>query len=62
MSHDPSSPDSLDQALTPEETHLLRSPTNAARLLAALKRALRNEGAPATVDDLRREMGLTDQT
>jgi antitoxin YefM len=45
-----------------ETAHLLRSPANAARLLAALQQALRNEGQPTTVDDLRREVGLVDET
>jgi antitoxin YefM len=37
-----------------ETAHLLRSPANAARLLAALRRALAEEGTPGTVDELRR--------
>ena len=41
--------------------HLLRSPANAARLLTALERALRNEGDPGTIDALRREVGLADE-
>ena len=41
-----------------ETAHLLRSPKNAARLLAALDRALRREGEPETVDALRRELEL----
>jgi antitoxin YefM len=41
-----------------ETAHLLRSPKNAERLLAALERALRREGKPATTEGLRKEMGL----
>lgn len=41
-----------------ETAHLLRSPKNARRLLAALRRALGNKVKPQTVTDLRREMGL----
>jgi antitoxin YefM len=41
-----------------ETAHLLRSPENAARLLTALERALRGEGAPQSVAELRRELGL----
>ena len=44
-----------------ETAHLLRSPANAARLLAALEQALRNEGSPAAIEDLRREVGLADE-
>ena len=44
-----------------ETAHLLRSPANAARLLTALERALRNEGEPSTIDALRREVGLADE-
>jgi len=40
-----------------EETlHLLSSPENAWRLLEALERARRNEGATQTVEELRREL------
>ena len=38
-----------------ETAHLLRSPRNAARLLAALNRALDGGGTPTTPEDLRRE-------
>ncbi|MFN8634248.1 MAG: type II toxin-antitoxin system prevent-host-death family antitoxin [Chloroflexota bacterium] len=38
-----------------ETAHLLRSPANAARLLAALRRALSGEGEITTVEDLRAE-------
>lgn len=41
-----------------ETAHLLRSPTNATRLLTALNRALRRGEAPQTVDALRQELGL----
>jgi antitoxin YefM len=44
-----------------ETAHLLRSPRNAARLLTALERALRQEGAPQTVADLRQELGLGEE-
>lgn len=36
-----------------ETAHLLRSPVNATRLLAALQRALDGEGTPGTVEELR---------
>jgi antitoxin YefM len=36
-----------------ETAHLLRSPANAARLCAALDRALRNEGEPRAFAELR---------
>jgi antitoxin YefM len=41
-----------------ETAHLLRSPKNAQRLLAALRRAKGGKGMPETVDKLRRELGL----
>jgi antitoxin YefM len=41
-----------------ETAHLLRSPKNAQRLLAALQRATRGKGKSESVDKLRREMGL----
>jgi len=41
-----------------ETAHLLRSPRNAERLLAALRRATRRKGKPESVDKLRREVGL----
>ncbi len=41
-----------------ETAHLLRSPRNAKRLLAALHRANARKGKPSTTDALRREMGL----
>lgn len=44
-----------------ETAHLLRSPQNAERLLTALNRALRNEGQPQSLDELRAEVGLGDE-
>jgi len=42
-----------------ETAHLLRSPRNAERLLAALGRALKSESEPLlTLDQLRHEVGL----
>lgn len=41
-----------------ETVHLLRSPRNAQRLLKALHEAQANEGAPSTLDQLRRDVGL----
>ena len=41
-----------------ETAHLLRSPKNAERLLAALRRATVRKGKPESVDKLRREVGL----
>jgi antitoxin YefM len=41
-----------------ETAHLLRSPRNAQRLLAALRRAQRGAGKRQTVEELREEMGL----
>jgi len=38
--------------------HLLQSPRNAERLLAALRRAKQGKGRPESVEKLRREMGL----
>jgi antitoxin YefM len=45
-----------------ETAHLLRSPKNAQRLLAALNRALAGTERPLTVDELRRDMGLPDES
>jgi len=58
--------DAGDVALVPDEelaglmetAHLLRSPRNAQRLLAALRRAQRGTGKRETLEDLREEMGL----
>jgi len=41
-----------------ETAHLLRSPRNAERLLAALIRAREEAGETATLEDLRREVEL----
>ncbi|PKO20663.1 MAG: prevent-host-death protein [Chloroflexi bacterium HGW-Chloroflexi-1] len=41
-----------------ETAHLLRSPANAERLLAALARARARTAPPGTVEELRREVGL----
>lgn len=41
-----------------ETAHLLRSPKNAQRLLAALRRATSSKGRPESLEKLRREMGL----
>ena len=41
-----------------ETAHLLRSPKNAKRLLTALTRAQKQELAPSSVEDLRRELGI----
>jgi antitoxin YefM len=41
-----------------ETAHLLRSPRNSRRLLAALRRAERGKGKPEPLEVLRREMGL----
>ena len=41
-----------------ETAYLLRSPQNAERILSALARALKNEGAMQSLDDLRNEVGL----
>jgi antitoxin YefM len=40
-----------------ETAHLLRSPRNARRLLAALRRAERGEGTRSSVETLRRRAG-----
>lgn len=41
-----------------ETAHLLRSPKNAQRLLTALARASKKQVKPASIEKLRREMGL----
>jgi antitoxin YefM len=41
-----------------ETAYLLRSPKNAERLLAALGRALKDEGGIYSLEDLRREVGF----
>ena len=48
-----------DELASIEETaHLLRSPANAERLLAAYRRALAQTATPMSLDDLKREVGL----
>ncbi len=41
-----------------ETAYLLRSPKNAQRLVAALRRATARKGKPEPLDQFRREMGL----
>jgi antitoxin YefM len=41
-----------------ETAYLLRSPKNAERLLDALGHALKNEGRPLTLEELRHEVGI----
>lgn len=41
-----------------ETAHLLRSPKNAKRLLAALDRVKKGTGVSQTIDDLRNEVGF----
>ncbi len=41
-----------------ETAHLLRSPKNAERLVAALRRAQRGKRKPESLDKLQREVGL----
>jgi antitoxin YefM len=41
-----------------ETAHLMRSPKNAERLLAALERALKSGGQVSSVDKIRAEVGL----
>lgn len=41
-----------------ETAHLLRSPSNAKRLLTALDRVRNLSGAPKTIDELRNEIGF----
>jgi len=50
--------DELDALL--ETVHLLRSRTNAERLLTALARARTREGTPTTLDELTTDLGLDD--
>ena len=45
-----------------ETAHLLRSPKNAERLLAALSRAQRSELKPSSVAELREQLGLDEKT
>ena len=51
-------PAAAELAALMETAHLLRSPRNAERLLAALARARSSEPPPESVEDLRREVGL----
>lgn len=44
-----------------ETAHLLRSPANAERLLAALNRVRQRQGTPQTLDELRREVGIDEE-
>ena len=44
-----------------ETAHLLRSPRNASRLAAALERALVGDSSPASLDELKRDLGLADR-
>ena len=41
-----------------ETAHLLRSPRNATRLLAALRKALESQGRPQSVASLRKALGF----
>jgi antitoxin YefM len=43
-----------------ETAHLLRSPKNAQRLMAALRRAQAGEGQPEPLEKLRSDLGLND--
>ena len=45
-----------------ETAHLMRSPANAERLLAALTRAQARTTEPQSVDELRHEVGLGEKT
>jgi antitoxin YefM len=45
-----------------ETVHLLRSPKNAQRLLAALNRALKSKTKPMALDALREKVGLGRET
>jgi antitoxin YefM len=47
-----------EQSSLVETAYLLRSPKNAERLLAALNRALKNEGQSLAINELRREVGI----
>jgi antitoxin YefM len=44
-----------------ETAYLLRSPQNAERLLSALSQALKKEGMPLSLDELRREVDFGDE-
>jgi len=45
-----------------ETAHLLRSPKNASRLLSALARARESTITPQSLDELRREVGLGEES
>ena len=45
-----------------ETAHLLRSPKNASRLLSALARAREDTITPQSLDQLRREVGLGEES
>jgi antitoxin YefM len=45
-----------------ETAHLLRSPANAERLITALARARQRTGSPQSLDDLRHEVGLAEES
>jgi len=45
-----------------ETAHLLRSPVNAERLLTALARARQRNGPAQSLDDLRHQVGLAEET
>lgn len=45
-----------------ETAHLLRSPRNAARLIASLEEVKKGQGRRMTVAQLRRELGLEEKT
>jgi antitoxin YefM len=45
-----------------ETAHLLRSPKNARRLLTALNRALAGSEKPQTIEQLRQDVGLPDES
>jgi len=44
-----------------ETAHLLRSPKNAERLLAALARARAGDELPTPVEEIRRDLGLVEE-
>lgn len=52
--------DDLDSLL--ETVYLFRSPRNAARLSAALDRALAHSEQPTSVSDLRQELGIAQKS
>lgn len=44
-----------------ETAHLLRSPKNAKRLLAALQQARAGEGVPSSLEQLKQDVGMDDE-